>query len=74
MSEVKEVFRGYYVTVFRDETDRESIVYGSGSDWMSQLAKVTNHVRPRCRSWHGDRKRAEDDAIERLTLNGRVNE
>lgn len=62
-------YRGDYFTAFRCE-GHESIVYGSGSDWMSQMANVTNHVKP-WRRWHGNRQLAEFHArelVERLAL------
>ena len=67
MPEVIELLCGSYVTVYRCGK-AESIVYGSGSDWMAQRADVTNH-RDNWRHWFGDRSLAEEKAKE-LIRNG----
>jgi len=54
-------FKGDYCTVYRDES--EVIVYGSGSDWQVQYAKVTNHLEG-WRRWFSSRDKAEKFAAQ----------
>jgi len=51
--------RSDHLTVFCE--NHTAIVYGSGSDWMAQLASVTNHISP-WRKWFGRRELAENYA------------
>lgn len=52
-------FRGDCITVFKGQS--EAIVYGSGSDWMVQHSKVTNHC-DNWRKWFSCRLSAEHEA------------
>lgn len=58
--EVKES-KYRFVTVFRGRS--EVIVYGEGSDWMLQYARITNHCDG-WRRWFAHRADAEEKARE----------